>query len=282
MISCQMARTFFVEVLTFVVIKLLFMSVNPFSVSNLCLLLITAGLLTYLLFLWRMLKQKSTPEAFATFRKPVLTFVSLYALYFTGISFLAANQFFNVITMPPRFLLIFLPLLLIVILLSRASLRRSLRFLHFVPPVLLIAIHVYRFFIELVFVEFAKDKIIPVELSIHGRNFDLWIGVLALPVAYLFLKGHKLARKAGIAFNVLGLLSLVNIFTIAVPSMPSPFRVYNTLYLPTYFPGISIVFLASAAIFLHILSLRQLSLLWNVEPLKNIQTKKLKKALLPQ
>jgi hypothetical protein len=119
-------------------------------------------------------------------------------------------------------------------------------------------VQVYRLFIELVFIRFASEKIIPVELSIHGRNYDLWIGVLALPVAALFFTSSRLAVKAGIAFNILGLLSLVNIITIAVPSMPSPFRVNEMLYLPTYFPGITIVFLASAAIFLHIISLRQL------------------------
>ena len=102
------------------------------------------------------------------------------------------------------------------------------------------------------------EGIIPVELSLQGRNFDLWIGVLAVPTGYLFLIKHKLANKAAVVFNWLGLLSLANIFSIVVPSMPSPFRVYNMLYLPTYFPGILIVFLASAAIYLHILSLKQL------------------------
>jgi hypothetical protein len=198
------------------------------------------------------------PVEQAPFKKPVLRFVSVYAVYFAVISVLAANQFFAVVTMPPRFVLIFLPLLLIIILLSKAGLNRSLSFLKYAPPVLLIAVQVYRLFIELVFIRFAGEKIIPVELSIHGRNYDLWIGVLALPVAALFVTGNRLALIAGIAFNVLGLLSLVNIVTIAAPSMPSPFRVNDMLYLPTYFPGITIVFLASAAIFLHILSLRQL------------------------
>jgi hypothetical protein len=33
---------------------------------------------------------------------------------------------------------------------------------------------------------------------------------------------------------------------------------YDTLHLPTYFPGVLIVFLASSALYLHVLSLRQL------------------------
>jgi hypothetical protein len=234
------------------------MTVSPFSLSNICLLLITAGLVLYFLYLWRVLMHRTTPAEQASFKRPVLRAVSVYAIYFTVISLLAADRFFSVVTMPPRFVLIFLPLLLIIILLSRASLKRSLSFLKYLPAVLLIAVQVYRLFIELVFIRFASEKIIPVELSIHGRNYDLWIGVLALPVAALFFTGSRLAVKAGIAFNILGLLSLVNIITIAVPSMPSPFRVNEMLYLPTYFPGITIVFLASAAIFLHIISLRQL------------------------
>jgi hypothetical protein len=137
---------------------------------------------------------------------------------------------------------------------------KALRFLTFLPPFLLVTVQVYRLFIELIFIQFAQEKIIPVELSIHGRNFDLWIGVLALPAGWLLYRKHSLAKKSAILFNLLGLLSLVNIFTIAVPSMPSPFRVYDMLYLPVYFPGILIMFLVSSAIYLHILSLRQL--LW--------------------
>ncbi len=234
------------------------MLVNPFSPSNLCLLLISAGLIAYLFFVWRYVNQKLSLSEQNVFRKPVVRFATVYAIYFFVISVLASNGFFTVITMPPRFLLIFLPLFLIILLFSKAKLDGPLHFLHLLPPVFLITIHVYRLLIELVFIQFAHEKIIPLELSIHGRNYDLWIGVLALPTGYLFLKQHRWARKAGILFNVLGLLSLANIFSIAVPSMPSPFRIYNMLYLPTYFPGILIVFLASAAICLHILSLRQL------------------------
>ncbi|HEV7330687.1 MAG TPA: hypothetical protein VGN63_06595 [Flavisolibacter sp.] len=234
------------------------MSFNPFSVSNLCLVLLSAGLIVYLIFLWKQLQRNASQEVLVKFKKPVLRFAALYAVYMAIICLLAANHFFGVVTMPPRFLLVFVPLVLIVILLTKAKMNKSLSFLSFVPPTMLISIHVYRLLIELVFIQFASEKIIPVELSIHGRNYDLWIGVLAVPFGYLVYKQNTLSTKAGILFNVLGLLSLVNIFTIVIPSMPSPFRVYEPLYLAAYFPGVLIVFLASSAIFLHILSLRQL------------------------
>ena len=241
------------------------MAINPFSASNIFLVLISAGLALYLGWLWQRIRQSSGATEFKRLRKPVAIFLGLYALYFSGISVLAANGFFTEATMPPRFLVVFLPLLSMVVLFCRAKMNGPLRFLSAVPPSLLIGVQVYRLLIELVFLQFANEKIIPEELSFHGRNLDLVIGVLALPVAFLFHKKHRVARKAGLLFNVLGLLSLVNIFSIAIPSLPSPFRVYDTLYLPTYFPGILIVFLASFAIFLHLLSVRQLMVLKKME-----------------
>jgi hypothetical protein len=234
------------------------MSFHPFSVSNLCLVLLSAGLLGYFVYCWQLLKQKAPHQELNKFKKPVLRFAAAYGGYMVLLSVLAATAFFRVVTMPPRFLLVFIPLIATVVLLTRARRNGSLSFLAFIPPAMLIFIHVYRFFIELAFIQFAHEKIIPLELSVYGRNYDLWIGVLALPFGYFVYKQPAFAKRAGILFNILGLLSLVNIFTIVIPSMPSPFRVYEPMQLAAYFPGILIVFLASAAIFLHILSLRQL------------------------
>lgn len=234
------------------------MSLHPFSLPNLCLVLLSAGLSVYYFRIWQLLKQKSPQQQFQRFTKPVRGFAAVYAAFLLLLCVLAANQFFQVVTTPPRFLVVFVPLFFSVILLSRAKPDRALSFLSFIPPAMLVFVHVYRLFIELAFIQFANEKIIPVELSVHGRNFDLWIGVLAIPFGYFVSRQTTLAKKAGILFNVLGLLSLVNIFSIVIPAMPSPFRVYEPMQLAAYFPGVLIVFLASSAIFLHILSLRQL------------------------
>lgn len=251
----------------------MFMNINPFSFSNLLLVFISVALIVYLVRVGQVIKQKTTTAEFRLLRKPVVAFFSAYAIYFTGLSVLAAGHFFDEVTMPPRALVVFLPLLFVVALLSKVKINGPLRFLSFVPPAMLIGVHLYRLFIELVFLQFAEEKIIPEALSLHGRNFDLSVGVVALPVAFVLHKKYAMARTAGIFFNLFGLLSLVNIFSIVVPSVPSSFRVYDTLYLPTYFPGILIVFLASFAIFLHILSLRQLLLLKDTSPAKKAVVK---------
>jgi hypothetical protein len=239
-------------------LKPMFMPANPFSPSNICLLLISAGLVVYLLFLWRFAKRNTASENSAASLKPVVRFAAIYAGYFAFLCMLAGGGFFLVQTAPPRPLLIFLPLFLSIVLLSTAKANGALHFLPAIPPAALIVIQSFRILVELLFLQFLKEGLLPEELSFHGRNYDLLIGVLALPVAYLFWRKHAFARKAGIAFNILGLLSLVNIFTIVIPSLPSSFRVYDPLYLPMYFPGVMIVFAASLAIYLHILSLKQL------------------------
>ena len=233
------------------------MSFHPFSLANLCLLVLSAGLLLYYVFLLRRVQQKAPEAHRSEIQKPFAHFLAFYASCMVVICLLAANGFFQVVTTPPRFLLVFLLLLLGAVCLVKAQ-TSTLRFLQAIPPAMLISIQVYRLFIELVFIQFAMEKIIPVEMSIHGRNYDLWIGVVALPAGFLVAKNRTLARKVGIIFNAMGLLSLVNIFSIVVPSLPSSFRLYEPLYLAAYFPGILIVFLASSAVFLHILSFRQL------------------------
>jgi hypothetical protein len=104
-----------------------------------------------------------------------------------------------------------------------------------------------------------KEHLVPRELTFEGRNFDILIGITALVVGYLMLKKPEVTRTTAIIWNVVGIISLVNIGFIAVFSVPSPFRVFATNYLPTYFPGILIptVFVPFALCF-HILSLKQL------------------------
>ena len=166
--------------------------------------------------------------------------------------------FFTVVTIPPRAIFVLLPIFITLVLVSTAKLNHSLGFLAFIPPAYLVTVQSFRILVEWTLAQFYIEQLVPIQLTWHGRNFDVVIGLLALPVGWLLYKKHPFATKAGIAFNILGLISLFNIVTIALPSIPSGFRIYDTNYLPTYFPGVLITWLASGAAYLHILSLRQL------------------------
>lgn len=103
---------------------------------------------------------------------------------------------------------------------------------------------------------------LPVQMTFEGRNFDVITGVLALPVGYLLARKKRYASKWAIAFNIMGILLLLNILVIAVLSMPTPLRYFmnepsNTLVAQFPFillPGV----LVPIAYTLHIFSLRQL------------------------
>jgi uncharacterized membrane protein len=120
----------------------------------------------------------------------------------------------------------------------------------------------FRIVVELLLLfAFLANKL-PVQMTFEGRNFDLVTGFLALPVGWLLARKKSYATKLAVAFNIIGMLLLLNILVIAVLSMPTPFRYFmnepsNTLVAQFPFillPGV----LVPVAYTLHIFSLRQL------------------------
>ena len=105
---------------------------------------------------------------------------------------------------------------------------------------------------------------LPVQMSFEGRNFDVLTGLAALPVGYLVLKKKAGWRKIIVAFNIMGMLLLLNILIIAVLSMPTPIRYFmnepsNTLI--GQFPFVLLpAVLVPVAYTMHIFSLRQAGL----------------------
>jgi hypothetical protein len=102
-------------------------------------------------------------------------------------------------------------------------------------------------------------------MTFEGNNFDILSGLLALPAGWMIDRNPSLARGIGITYNVVGILLLINILTIAVLSMPTSLRYFENE--PTnvivgefpfiYIPAVFVVL----AIFMHVFSLRQLFLL---------------------
>jgi hypothetical protein len=219
---------------------------------------VTAGLLLFCLWQWRRAVRQASPEQVAVFRKPVLSFATVYVVYYTVICFLASLGFFGPEPAPPRILLVFPPILLVVIVLLFSKTSRSLSFLPLISASSLIYIQAYRIVVEIILIGLFTEKIVPKELTLHGRNFDLIIGILAIPVGFWLSKNPVTGRKVALAFNALGLISLINIVAIVIPSLPTRFQQYATNYLPTYFPGILIAFVAPFAMYVHVLSIKQL------------------------
>jgi len=183
-----------------------------------------------------------------------------YLIYNLILFTLAHFEFFSNEEFPPRMVLVLFPLLICIVYLIKLKSER-LNNLYSYAPYILVLIHSFRILMEYILILFYQDGVIPIELTLHGRNFDIVIGLLSIPTAYLLYKKHRYSIIIGNLFNLLGLLALLNILSIAIPSAPSPFRmdeVYAVNYFPTYFPGITVIFVVPMAIYFHILSLKQL------------------------
>ena len=162
--------------------------------------------------------------------------------------------------LPPRpalAMLIPLPLILAV-----TFSKKGTELLQSVPPHWIIWMQSFRIAVELLLlVAFINEKL-PVQMTFEGRNFDILTGILALPVGYVLSKGKSYAPKLAIAFNIIGVLLLINILVVAVLSMPTPIRYFmnepaNTLvarFPYILLPGV----LVPIAYTMHIFSLRQL------------------------
>lgn len=141
------------------------------------------------------------------------------------------------------------------------SSKRGKELLNNIPPHWVLYLQSFRIVVELVLWLCVVDRLLPVQMSFEGRNFDILSGLLAAPVGYYCFVKKSWPSWIVPAYNVVGLLLLINVVSIAVLSMPTPLRVFynepaNTLIVKfpfIYLPG----FLVPLAYTLHIFSLRQ-------------------------
>lgn len=178
----------------------------------------------------------------------------------TGI--LASKGFFtNFSTPPPR--VMFLIILPLPVVLRISFSKKFAAILKVVPPHWLIAMQAFRIVVELLLLKTYASGLLPKQMTFEGGNFDIISGLLAIPIAIAIArKRNPLLIKA---YNIAGLLLLLNILVIAVLSMPTPLRQFmnepaNTIVVEfpfTYLPGVLVVIAYS----LHIFSLRQVAVL---------------------
>lgn len=162
--------------------------------------------------------------------------------------------------LPPRpvlALLIPLPFVLLF-----AFSKTGTKLLQLIPAQWLVIMQSFRILVEvLILFAFLANKL-PIQMSFEGRNFDVLTGILALPAGYLLIKKKSYSPKIIIVFNVVGLLLLLNILTIAVLSMPTSFSYFTnepSAALIAQFPFILLPgVLVPIAYSFHIFSLRQL------------------------
>jgi hypothetical protein len=134
-----------------------------------------------------------------------------------------------------------------------------------VPLAALIGFQGFRLPLELVLHTWYEQGVVPVQMTYAGDNFDIVTGVLALTAAALMKFGHfapKIQRAIAWGANVIGLVLLIRVASIALRSTPGPLRAYleaPPLTLPLLSPYTWILSICVAgALAGHLLTFRRL------------------------
>lgn len=182
-------------------------------------------------------------------------------LWLVFLAIVAYNDFFlDFSGLPPRiFIALIPPFFLILIAVFSGSMDKLLLKLR---PWWLVNLQSFRIIMEIILWLLFIEEIIPVQMTFEGLNFDILVGITAIPVSYWCFKRRNFSYKPVVVWNILGILLLLNIIIVAAISTPSPLRVFmnepaNTVigYYPfIWLPG----FVVSMALFLHLASLRQI------------------------
>jgi hypothetical protein len=130
------------------------------------------------------------------------------------------------------------------------------------PASWLIALQVYRVFGGIFLVNWLNGNVAGVFAWPAGVG-DMATGVMALPVALAVASGTTSGRRAGLWWNVFGLLDFAIAITMANLSAPGPFQRFGfdiPASLAGTYPTVMIpAFSVPSSILLHTLSLRQLT-----------------------
>ena len=194
----------------------------------------------------------------ASYSKSIL----IIAIVWLAVQALVASTGFYTITntIPPRFLLLVLPPLVLIATLFLTNSGR--RFIDRIDVKALTLLHLVRIPVEIVLLWLFLYKTAPQIMTFEGRNFDILSGISA-PFIYYFGFVRKIVNKNWvIAWNFLCLALLVNIVATAILSAPFPFQQLafdqpNVAIF--YFPFVWLpAFIVPIVLLSHLVSIRQL------------------------
>jgi len=132
-------------------------------------------------------------------------FIGLWLLYLTTLSYFEVLVDFS---FPPRMpLLVVMPLMVLIII----SLFRKVTSDFGANAAIswLIYIQSFRIIVELIIWGAYQEGIIPIDATFEGSNFDVVVGLTAVPMAY-YAKRDKVSPMALIVWNIAGLVILAN------------------------------------------------------------------------
>lgn len=156
---------------------------------------------------------------------PSKLFTMVFLFLWGTLWYLIANTgfFLETSSMPPRFIFMMAPVIIVMILYFVTA--RGKRFIDRLDLQKLTILHVVRLPVEIVLMLLAIYKMIPEALTFEGRNFDIIMGLTALPMAWLIFK-RNVSKKILLWWNILGVILLTNVVIHGILALPLPFQQY--------------------------------------------------------
>ena len=159
--------------------------------------------------------------------------------------------------MPPMLVRVVVPMVVLIVTFSfsRAGAWAAER----LPFGLLIAVQIFRLPLEVLLHQLHGHRVLPVQMTFAGLNFDILTGASALVLWVLHRRGD-VSPSVLRMWNTIGLALLVTIVTLAVLSFPKPFGLFTPQnQIVAYFPWVWLpTFLVQLALLGHLLMLRKL------------------------
>jgi len=190
----------------------------------------------------------------------VITFILLMAWLATQYLISRTGFYTLTNTIPPRFVLLTIPPLLVIIGLFATD--RGRRYLDALDLKTLTLIHLVRIPVELVLFWLFLHKTVPQLMTFEGRNFDILAGLTAPLIFYLAFRNQQTNKKPLLYWNFICLGLVLNIVINAILSAPFPFQKFGfeqpdiaVLYFPFVWLPCCVVPLV---ILSHLAAIRQL------------------------
>jgi hypothetical protein len=185
-------------------------------------------------------------------------FIAIWLIY---ISILSTTEILADFTMPPRIpVLVIFPLLAVMI--FTLFKKTTSAFLSITSVSWLIYIQGFRIIVELIIWGAYREGIVPLETTFEGYNFDILIGLTAVPLAY-YAKNDKVSPLVLMIWNIAGILILGNTVRFFLSSVyfPELLGQTSTMVTPDFvklpyllIPGMFM----PLALYIHALSIKQL------------------------
>jgi hypothetical protein len=166
-----------------------------------------------LITVWQFYEASNKSKAFL-----IVAFVLSTVQLFIGLT----NFYENGNTVPPRFLLLIAPAIVLIIILFATNKGR--RFIDNLNLKKLTLLHTIRIPVEIVLYFLFIAKAVPQIMTFEGRNFDILAGLTAPIIFYFGFMKNKISNRILLLWNLISLGLLINIVVIAILSTKTPFQ----------------------------------------------------------